>query len=107
MSHLCTAGERSEEGHEKWIRNGTVVTASDTYQADVLIDGEKVVAIGSDLQATDAEVIDATGYYLLPGGIDPHTHLDMPFGGTVTSDNFFTGTKPPHSAGRRASWTFA
>lgn len=77
----------------KWIRNGTVVTASDTYQADILIEGEKVVAIGSNLDVKDAELIDATGYYVFPGGIDPHTHLDMPFGGTVTSDNFYTGTK--------------
>ncbi|NQF16511.1 dihydropyrimidinase [Brevibacillus sp. HB1.3] len=78
---------------KKWIRNGTVVTASDTYQADILIEGEKVVAIGSNLDGKDAEMIDATGYYVFPGGIDPHTHLDMPFGGTVTSDNFYTGTK--------------
>ncbi|ATF13930.1 dihydropyrimidinase [Brevibacillus brevis X23] len=78
---------------KKWIRNGTVVTASDTYQADILIEGEKVVAIGSNLDGKDADVIDATGYYVFPGGIDPHTHLDMPFGGTVTSDNFYTGTK--------------
>lgn len=78
---------------KKCIRNGTVVTASDTYQADILIEGEKVVAIGSNLDGKDAEVIDATGYYVFPGGIDPHTHLDMPFGGTVTSDNFYTGTK--------------
>ncbi|MFI8712650.1 dihydropyrimidinase [Brevibacillus brevis] len=78
---------------KKWIRNGTVVTASDTYRADILIEGEKVVAIGSNLDGKDAEMIDATGYYVFPGGIDPHTHLDMPFGGTVTSDNFYTGTK--------------
>ncbi|MFF2528441.1 dihydropyrimidinase [Brevibacillus sp. NPDC058079] len=78
---------------KKWIRNGTIVTASDTYQADILIEGDKVVAIGSNLNGKDAEVIDATGYYVFPGGIDPHTHLDMPFGGTVTSDNFYTGTK--------------
>ncbi|WP_421617712.1 dihydropyrimidinase [Brevibacillus sp. TJ4] len=78
---------------KKWIRGGTVVTAADTYQADVLVEGEKVVAIGNDLQVGQAEVIDATGLYLLPGGIDPHTHLAMPFGGTVTSDDFFTGTK--------------
>mgnify|MGYP001420374333 CR=1 FL=1 len=78
---------------KKWIRGGIVVTAADTYQADVLIEGEKIVAIGKDLQVDQAEVIDASGCYLLPGGIDPHTHLDMPFGGTVTSDDFYTGTK--------------
>lgn len=78
---------------KKWIRGGIVVTAADTCQADVLIDGEQIVAIGKNLQVDNAEVIDASGCYLLPGGIDPHTHLDMPFGGTVTADNFYTGTK--------------
>jgi len=78
---------------KKWIRGGTVVTASDTYQADVLIDGETIVAIGHGLDAQDAEVIDASGLYVFPGGIDPHTHLDMPFGGTVSSDDFETGTR--------------
>jgi len=85
--------KREGAGLKKWIRGGTVVTAADTYQADVLIDGEKIVAIGKELHAEDAEIIDATGCYLLPGGIDPHTHLDMPFGGTVTADDFFSGTK--------------
>jgi len=78
---------------KKWIRGGTVVTASDTYQADVLIDGETIVAIGQGLDSQDAEVIDASGLYVFPGGIDPHTHLDMPFGGTVSSDDFETGTR--------------
>lgn len=78
---------------KKWIRGGTVVTAADTYQADVLIEGERVSAIGHHLPVEDAEVIDASGCYVLPGGIDPHTHLDMPFGGTVTADDFFTGTR--------------
>ncbi|MCC0563764.1 dihydropyrimidinase [Brevibacillus borstelensis] len=78
---------------KKWIRGGTVVTAADTYQADVLIEGERVVAIGHQLSVDGAEEIDATGCYVIPGGIDPHTHLDMPFGGTVTADDFFTGTR--------------
>ena len=78
---------------KKWIRGGTVVTATDTYQADVLIEGEQIAAIGKNLQVDNAEVIDASGFYLLPGGIDPHTHLSMPFGGTITSDDFFTGTR--------------
>lgn len=77
----------------KLIRGGTVVTAADTYQADILIDGEVVVAIGESLDSEGVEVIDATGYYVFPGGIDPHTHLDMPFGGTVTADDFTTGTR--------------
>lgn len=71
------------------ITGGTVVTASDTYQADVLIEDEKIVAIGSGLSGDTT--IDAAGNYVIPGGIDVHTHLEMPFGGTVSSDDFFTG----------------
>jgi dihydropyrimidinase len=71
------------------ITGGTVVTASDIFQADVLIDGEKVVAIGQGLSGDTT--LDASGSYVIPGGIDVHTHLDMPFGGTVSSDDFFTG----------------
>ncbi|MFN8439946.1 MAG: dihydropyrimidinase [Caldilineaceae bacterium] len=73
------------------IKNGTIITASDTVQADVLIEGEKVALIGQKLPSMGHQVIDAKGKYLLPGGIDVHTHLDMPFGGTVSSDDFFTG----------------
>src|SRR5678810_550045 len=77
------------------IKHGTVVTATDLYQGDVLIEGEKITAIGTSLDAAakGAErVIDATGKYLLPGGIDVHTHLDMPFGGTTSADDFESGT---------------
>ncbi|RWR12874.1 dihydropyrimidinase [Siminovitchia fortis] len=77
---------------KKIIKNGTIVTATDIYSADVLIDGEKIQAIGQNLSDIYAEVIDASGCYVMPGGIDPHTHMDMPFGGTVTADNFETGT---------------
>ncbi|MGG3571591.1 dihydropyrimidinase [Bacillus gobiensis] len=76
----------------KLIKGGTIVTASDMYEADVLIEDEKIAAIGTDLDTEEAEIIDATGNYLFPGGIDPHTHLDMPFGGTVTCDDFESGT---------------
>ncbi|ALC82484.1 MULTISPECIES: dihydropyrimidinase [Bacillus] len=76
----------------KLIKGGTIVTASDMYEADVLIEDEKIAAIGTDFDAEEAEIIDATGNYLFPGGIDPHTHLDMPFGGTVTCDDFESGT---------------
>ena len=76
------------------IKNGTVVTAADTFPADVLIVDEKIAMIGRDLPDTGVdEVIDATGLYVMPGGIDPHTHLDMPFGGTTTADDFFTGQR--------------
>jgi dihydropyrimidinase len=71
------------------IKGGTVVTAGDTFTADVLVEGEQIVAVGKSL-AGDT-VIDAAGAYVVPGGIDVHTHLDMPFGGTVSSDDFFTG----------------
>lgn len=77
---------------KKLIKNGTIVTAADTFQADILIDDGKVAQIGTNLTALGAEVIDAKGCLVLPGGIDPHTHLDMPFGGTVTKDDFETGT---------------
>jgi dihydropyrimidinase len=75
------------------IKNGTVVTAADFHRADVLIEGEHIKAIGHDLHAPDAEVIDAKGMFVLPGGIDPHVHLDMPFMGTFSSDNYETGTR--------------
>jgi len=73
------------------IKNGTVVTAADTVSADILISDEKIVAIGRDLAKADKE-IDASGCYVFPGGIDAHTHLDMPFMGTMSSDDFETGT---------------
>lgn len=77
---------------KKLIKNAYIVTASDEYEADILIDGEKIVAIGANLKENVDEVIDAKGAYVFPGGIDPHTHLEMPFGGTVTADDFETGT---------------
>lgn len=77
---------------KKMIKNGTIVTAADTYKADILIEDEKISKIGTHMEEEGAEVIDATGKYVFPGGIDPHTHLDMPFGGTVTKDNYESGT---------------
>lgn len=77
----------------KVIKNGVIVTATDTFQADILIENETIVQIGEDINIPGAEVIDAKGNYVFPGGIDPHTHLDMPFGGTVTKDDFETGTR--------------
>jgi len=76
------------------IRNGTVITASDTFVADVWIENGKVVALvetGTKLGGDDT-VIDAKGQYVIPGGIDCHTHMEMPFGGTTASDDFETGT---------------
>src|SRR5262245_46529175 len=74
------------------IRNGTVVTAVDQYRGDVLIQDEKIELIGTSLTMAADETIDATGKYVLPGGIDVHTHLDMPFGGATSADDFQTGT---------------
>jgi dihydropyrimidinase len=74
------------------IRNGTIVTASDTWAGDVLVDGEKVSLLGTRLDVPAERTIDARGKYVLPGGIDVHTHLDMPFGGTTSADDFQSGT---------------
>jgi dihydropyrimidinase len=78
------------------IKNGIIVTATDKYNADVYIEGEKVhtIGIGNDLSSYQkaSEVIDAKGCYLFPGGIDPHTHMELPFMGTYASDTFETGT---------------
>src|SRR5437764_11655815 len=74
------------------IKNGTIVTATDQYRGDVFVDGEKISVIGTSLSMAADRVIDATGKYLFPGGIDVHTHLDMPFGGSQSSDDFETGT---------------
>jgi len=75
------------------IRNGTVVTATDTCVADIGVSGHKVSAIGAQLPIENAgQVIDAAGCLVIPGGIDVHTHLDMPFGGTMSADDFETGT---------------
>src|SRR6201993_2420525 len=75
------------------IRNGTVVTATDTYASDVGIVGGRIAAIAKDLSTENTgKIIDATHCYVMPGGIDVHTHLDMPFGGTKSADDFESGT---------------
>jgi len=82
----------------KVIRGGTVVTASDTIKADVLIDGEQIAAVGA-IGAVDAETIDAAGCFVLPGLIDNHTHMSMPFGGTTSADDYDTGTQAAAAGG--------
>jgi dihydropyrimidinase len=74
------------------IRNGRIVTAVDDYKADILIEGETVSTIGAKLDVEADRVIDASGKLVIPGGIDPHTHMELPFGGTEASDDFRTGT---------------
>lgn len=75
------------------IKNGQIATASETYVADIYVEGEKITAIGKNLNFPADQVIDATGKIVFPGGIDPHVHLDMPFMGTFSSDDYTTGTR--------------
>src|SRR5918999_772639 len=74
------------------IKNGRIVTAVDDYHADILIENERVSVIGKDLVMEADVQIDATSKLVIPGGIDPHTHMELPFGGTQSSDDFRTGT---------------
>jgi len=90
------------------VQNGSVVTATDTYKADVAISGGKIAAIGNDLPVQNAsKVLDASGRLVLPGGIDVHTHLDMPFGGTTSADDFETGTRAAAFGGTTTLIDFA
>jgi dihydropyrimidinase len=82
------------------IRGGTCVTAEEMFRADLYCDGDTIQAIGPDVEApADAEVIDAGGCYVMPGGIDPHTHMQLPFMGTVASEDFYTGTAAAMAGG--------
>jgi dihydropyrimidinase len=75
------------------VRGGTVVTATDRYRGDVLIEDEKIAAVATSFEGVNADrTIDAAGKFVIPGGIDVHTHLDMPFGGTTSADDFESGT---------------
>lgn len=90
------------------IKNGTVIGASDTVKTDILIKDGVIAALGSAFDETRAdELIDAEGMLVMPGGIDPHTHLDMPFGGTKSSDDFFTGHKAAAFGGTTCHIDFA
>src|SRR5216110_885819 len=73
------------------IKGGRILTAADDYVGDVYVEGERISLIGESLDVDADKVIDASGKYVLPGCIDPHTHLDMPFGGTTTIDDFESG----------------
>ena len=75
------------------IKNGTIVTASEMFEADVAVEDGKIAAIGRNLQVTAREVVDASGKLVLPGAVDVHTHMAMPFGGTVSADSYLSGTR--------------
>ena len=89
------------------IKNGRIITAVDDYKADIYIDDETVSVIGESLDMQADVTLDATGRYLIPGGIDPHTHIDMPFGGTVSADDFETGTRAAAHGGTTTLIDFA
>src|SRR6202167_2643977 len=74
------------------IQNGTGVNADGQHQSDVLFDGETIRQVAPNITAAGHTVVDATGLLVMPGGVDVHTHLDMPFGGTVSADDYRTGT---------------
>ncbi|HEV2722445.1 MAG TPA: dihydropyrimidinase [Thermoanaerobaculia bacterium] len=89
------------------IKNGRVVTAVDDYNADILIEDGKVSLIGASIDADADKVVDAKGRLVLPGGIDPHTHMELPFGGTSASDTFETGTRAAAHGGTTTIIDFA
>ena len=89
------------------FKNGTVVTATEAVEADVLVEDERVVLIGLSLEAEADRTIDASGRYVMPGGIDPHTHMDLPFGGSFSSDDFATGTRAAAFGGTTTIVDFA
>ena len=86
---------------------GAVVTAEGSFRADVLVEDEKIVAVGTDVPANGAETVDASGKLVMPGFIDAHTHMDMPFGGTVTADDWATGTESAAAGGTTMLTDFA
>ncbi len=90
------------------IKNGTIVNSKETYQGDILIKDGKIAAIGKNLPVeADIEIIDAAGKLVLPGAIDVHTHLAMPFGGTLSADGYFAGTRAAACGGTTTVFDFA
>ncbi|HEX7976817.1 MAG TPA: dihydropyrimidinase [Anaerolineales bacterium] len=88
------------------IKSGTLITASETFIADILVEGEQIREIGVDLHAPEAEVVEASGKLVMPGGVDPHTHFDLPMFGTVSSDDHYTGHKAAAFGGTTTALDF-
>lgn len=90
------------------IKNGTLVSSVGMYKADLAVTGGKITAVGDDISPTDgAKVVDASGKLVLPGAIDAHTHLAMPFGGTISADGYFAGTRAAACGGTTTVFDFA
>src|ERR1700761_2534626 len=89
------------------IQNGTVVNADGQHKSDVLCDGETILQVAPNIPPAGHTVVDATGLLVMPGGVDVHTHLDMPFGGTVTADDYLTGTQAAAVGGTTTIIDFA
>src|SRR6202011_2174204 len=105
---LCQSDGGTGMSFDTIIVNGRVVTAADTYSSDIAISNGKITAVGQSLPRDNAtKIIDAAGKYVLPGGIDVHTHLDMPFGGTNSADDFETGTSAAPFRGTTSIVDFA
>src|SRR6202041_2256605 len=88
-------------------KNGTVVNATGSQRADVLIEGEKIAQVAANIAEANHHIIDATNLLVMPGGIDVHTHLDMPFGGTTSADDYTTGTQAAAVGGTTTLIDFA
>ena len=89
------------------IKGGTIVNADATTTADVLVDGERIALIGADLEVQADRTVDATGKWVIPGAIDVHTHMELPFGGTFAKDTFETGTRAAAFGGTTTIIDFA
>ena len=89
------------------IKNGTIVNGSESFNADIAVKNGKITQIGTDIAPTDnTKVVDASGKLVLPGAIDAHTHLAMPFGGTISSDDYFAGTRAAACGGTTTVFDF-
>src|SRR6267142_4952559 len=107
LVHLSLIKINRSDSVKTIIRNGRIVTAVDDYHADILIENERVSMIAAKLDMESDRVIDATGKLVIPGGIDPHTHMELPFGGTQASDDFRTGTLAAAHGGTTSIIDFA